>query len=337
MIAKMNGLEKIRDRTALCILFGLALVSSSCSYQGVRVRVGAVPSLYPIAILPNASNLGRHNFLENNGLVYTCRGGLVDIVHVRNAADFTKAFAETIFDRLMAGDESFSLRMREPSKYLVELEYPGYWQSLSLAEKERIASDLSVSLGAYICHVGATWHEILTWFGYKSTGIIPEFYSAFTVEDVFSNLLGSYLAEKVLNDNEHDFDKLLTEAIREELEKLGVQPRYAARQAAKQTRGKRNFDIGLGDGYVTPWLMSISGIPGCNGVRAESYPVPDTDILCEYGFSMVLEIEPRELEKGRLLKVAGKRRTINPETDFPVIMKYVLKQAVSRYGYDVST
>ncbi len=80
----------------------------------------------------------------------------------------------------------------------------------------------------------------------------------------------------------------------------------------------------------------ISAHRGLEWAEPEPRPVPTTDILSKYGFSMKYEIEPREWEKGRILKVAyeGKKgQNIQPDKHFPVLMDYITEQAVEKYGY----
>ena len=49
---------------------------------------------------------------------------------------------------------------------------------------------------------------------------------------------------------------------------------------------------------------------------------------------MQLEIEPREWERGKVLKVAGKNKIIEP-SDFVKIMDYIREDAIKRYGPEV--
>ena len=53
-------------------------------------------------------------------------------------------------------------------------------------------------------------HEILTWHGFRCVGFLPEFLSAFSWEDSFSNLLGTVVASKALRDTEHPYDEAMT-------------------------------------------------------------------------------------------------------------------------------
>src|SRR5512139_4039149 len=63
---------------------------------GPRIRYGA----YPTVILGTpwaGEKLGTHGYYfrpsERNGIAYTCRGGHIDIMHVRIAADWTAYLA----------------------------------------------------------------------------------------------------------------------------------------------------------------------------------------------------------------------------------------------------
>ena len=183
----------------------LALALPSCGSHGIRVRMGSLPYF---TTFRNISDLGKHNSTEKLGQIYTARAGAIDIDHLRKSADFTRYYSEMMFSDLMKGTEDFSIRMREPSQYFIKLNYPDYWNNISQSLREKVAKDVSISIGSHLTYTGATWHEILTWFGWKSTIIIPEFDSAFSCEDNFSNLLGVYLAEKVLREDKNNFSNL---------------------------------------------------------------------------------------------------------------------------------
>jgi hypothetical protein len=301
-------------------------------------------------------NLGPHgyrfNWSENNGIVYTCKAGHVDIAHIRKNVDWTAFLAAKTLETLRRNETDFSFKLREPSLYFVQLAYPENWKDLSESEKENIAYDISIKLGQYLAYTATTWHEILTWYGYKAIGFFPEFPSAFSWEDTFSNVLGARIGGMALRDTEHGFNEAVTLILDRELEKLGVQPRLTAIRAAQKVRGLwfstallfcvdimgRNFDIGLDDGSVTAWI--IPSVSGCEGAEAQTYPVPNLDFLSEYGFSVKLEIEPREWEKDKILKVVypnakERENRIEPIVHFASIMDHIKAEAAEKYGYDV--
>jgi hypothetical protein len=295
----------------------------------------------------------RFNFWEKNGIVYTCKAGHVDIAHLRIGADWTAYLAAKTFECLMQDDTGFSFRLSvEPSRYFVRIMYPANWQDQPQEDKERIARDVSIKLGQYLAFSATTWHEILTWFGYRCIGVIPEFPSAFSWEDSFSNLLGTRLAASILQDPEADFDKEMTLAIDRELERLGAQSRHTARWAAEKMRGqwfsgqllflvdtkRRNLDIGLDDGRVSPTI--VPDLSECKGAEVQSYPVPDLDFLSEYGFSVRLEIEPREWEKNKILRAAypdgqNAGRRLEPAIHFARLMYHIQQDAVENHHYSI--
>jgi len=318
-------------------------------------RIGCYPSPTLSTHFLDRKELGTHgyrfNWSEKNGIVYTCKAGHIDIYHLREAADWTAYLADKTFEHLEKNETEFSFKLKEGSLCFVKLAYPENWKDLSQNDKEHIARDISIRIGQYLAYTAGTWHEILTWFGYKSRGFYPEFPSAFSWEDNFSNLLGSYIAVPALQDTEYTFDEAMTLALDRELVKLDVQSRHVARGAAEKVRGiwysgdflffvrmkKRHFDIGLDDGFVTPVI--VPGVCECEGAQTQSYPVPTIDSLSEYGFSMEVEIEPKEWETHKIQSVVypddkERKNRIEPDKHFASIMTYIKKDALKRYGYD---
>ena len=254
-----------------------------------RPRMGSYATSTMGTTFLGPEELGPHgyeyNWSEQNGIVYTCKGGHIDISHTRKAADWTAFLAARAFDRISRNKRGFTFKMREPSVYRVELSYPENWQDLPQAEQDRIASQVALALGPYLSYAANTWHEILTWFGYGSIAIYSEFPSAFSWEDTYSNLLGTHIAAEALRDTERSYDKAVTLALDRELKNLGIQKASAARRASEKMRGlwfsgdwlffvhtkSRNFDIGLDDGLVTPRL--VPSVSECRGAVAQPYPV----------------------------------------------------------------
>ncbi|MHC4165619.1 MAG: DUF4056 domain-containing protein [Planctomycetota bacterium] len=318
-----------------------------------RGRTGSRPCSRIGTSFPDPERLGPHGYSytwsEKNGIVYTCKAGFLDIAHVRGAIDRTAFLATKIFHKLQKHETEFSFKLAEPSLYFVQLIPPEHWNDLSQKEREDISRDISIRLGQYFAYTACVWHEILTWFGYKSVGFFPEFHSAFSCEDTFSDLIGSHIGALALQDTEHEFDRAAALALELELKNLGAQTRHTAMCAAKMVRGqwfsgglifvdtkRRNFDIGLQDGHVTPWIVPT--VSGYGTTKVQSYPAPNPDFLSEYGFCLKFELEPREWEKGKILKIVypdarKRRRRFEPITHFAIIMDYIKKDAVRRFGY----
>ncbi len=351
----MLGLTKHLRKTGRLILTASIAMSIAFVYgcnggDGPRVRLGTYPTPTPGTRYLDINNLGKHSYenslSENDGIVYTCRGGHVDITHVRISADYVRYLNNKIRRCLMNNDSEFTFKFNvEPSTYYATLQYPPTWKTLSHKDKEQIADDVALELSQYCTYTMTTWHEVLTWFGFRTVPLWSEEPSAFSWEDVYSNLIGVRLGAQALQNKEHNFNEAMTILLKKELENLQVRSRDTARQAAEKMKGEwftgfvlvdmkeRNMDIGLDDGFVTPTL-----VPGiCDGAQPQSYPVPTLDKFNEYGFTMDLTIEPKEFERGKILKLIypnGGEKRIRPAEQMPIVMDFIKKEALEK-GYDV--
>ncbi len=318
-------------------------------------RVGCFPSPSLGTRYLDPCNLGVHgyrsNLEERGGIVYTCRGGHIDVTHVRKAADWAAYLAYQTRRALLLNVRRFSYTMAEPSKYHVQITYPKDWASRPPQRKRETAEKVANELGQYFAFAGTTWHEILTWFGFKSIGFYSEFPSAFSWEDSYSNLLGTHLAGRAMADPNHEYAEAMTLLLESEMRVLQAQPSITAWRAGEAVRDwwfvgnfffcdmvKRNFDIGADDGFITPWL--VPGIDACEGREPKSYPVPDLRAVKKYGFSVTLEIEPREWEKDKILRAIyrdpkTRRRRLEPAQHFGPLLETIRAQAIELYGPEV--
>jgi hypothetical protein len=287
-------------------------------------------------------------FFEKNGIAYTRRGGHIDVIHLRIAIDWTAYLTAKSYRHLMRGDPGFTCKLAvDRSRDYVRITYPPGWDSMSEEDRSPIARQVASAMGPYLAFTMVTWHEILTWYGFKCVGLPVEFASAFSWEDSYSNLLGTIIGARALQDTRHSYNKAVAIAIEEEMERLGIQPAHVAKQASASVRGdwytgglavfvdmkKRNFDVGLDDGYITPTL--VPGVAGCEGAEPLSYPVPTLDVLYKYGFSVAVEIEPHEWERGKILRTVhedASERRVNPEQHFAKIMDHIRWEAAAMYG-----
>ncbi len=308
-----------------------------------RIRPGSYPTADHAVGFIGPEDLGPHRYwldaAEGNGILYTCHAGHIDIAHVRKAADWTGFLAALTFEHLRRHQTTFVCKSREPSRYFVELTYPRDWDSRSVAEKERVARDVSRQLGQYLAYTAMTWHEMLTWFDFRPKGYESDRQSAFSWEDSYSNLLGTCVGAAALQDQDHTFSDAVTQVLREHLESLGPQPAAVSRQASEAVRGdwysarwfspvirKRNFDIGLDDGQVTPCLLP--SVSACADAEACSLTAPTLDGLARYGFSVAVKIEPRVWEQDKIFKALyGNRKpatkTLDPSIHFALLIDHM--------------
>jgi hypothetical protein len=342
----MSSVVKMKQSIVMVSIVLSLIVVAGCSVNGSpRPRMGS----YPASALPtkflDVNNLGNHSYgmglSENNGLVYTAEGGHIDIAHLRIAADNTRYLYGRVRQCLLNNDPEFTFKLNvEPSTYHADIQYPSYWQTIPQDYREKIADKMSLEMSRYFTFTMTTWHEVLTWFGYKCVFFLPEKSSAFSWEDIYSNLLGTQLGAQALQDDRHDYNRAMTILLKEELLALQAQPPRVAKQAAREMvdnlrhiNRTRNTDIGLYDGLVTPTLAT--GV--CKDAQPKSLPVPALDEVHKYGFAINLEIEPREFERGKILRIIypqGGRKTVSPAEHLPIVMNYVEKDAMKN-GYAI--
>lgn len=314
-----------------------------------RIRIGRYASPSVGTVFENPDDLGRHSYSGGSGgkkgIVYTCKAGHVDLAHARKSADWAAYLYRNFSDRLKKKETKFSFKFREPARYYVELTYPPNWDSLPRTQKDAIILDCAATLAQYGAYTGTMFHEMLTWFGYKSTGLWSEFPSAFAWEDSFSDLFGTHVAGKAIRDTRHSYDDAMTIALDNELKMLGVQPRKVAIEASKSVHGQwyagdfawinmkaRNFDTGFDDGSITPWL--VPGLTQCRGAKPQPYPAPRLDDIRKYGFKVKFELAP-SAAKGKVLRIvwpdkSQRQSRIVPDLHFTKLTDYILKDAAKR-------
>ena len=187
-------------RLRACCAFGYDLKTA--------VGGDVLPTLVPNVVAPYA--LGRHSYLEpvenaeRNGIVYTCRGGFIDVSHVRDYADQVRWLYGELLP-VLGSAVTLSLPAEGGPRTLVLRALPvpadpKARAALALRLAQRIAWDLSL------------WHELATWYDVRSVPIFSEQLSAFSPEDLYSNLVGITLgAEAVAAGESYDaaLDRLL--------------------------------------------------------------------------------------------------------------------------------
>ena len=294
------------------------------------------------------NNLGKHRHGKGSrdkiGMLYTSKGGYIDLGHVRESADRTFYASKITLENLIKGEKEFSFRMIESAKYIVKINYPDYWNKIGKDKQEKIAKEVSIDLGAYLSRISTIWHEIITWYGYSYVKLFSEQVSSFSWEDIYSDVLGAKLGALALRDPARSFDDSMTLLINKALKILGVQSPEIARSATQKIEGKwftgvrypfitmkkRNFDVGFDDGVITPWC-----VPGiCPSAVRNLCPVPNLDRISRYGFSIELEIKPRELHKKEVLRIIypnGEGKRLQPEIHFPIIVEHIKNEARKKY------
>ena len=156
------------------------------------------------------------------------------------------------------------------------------------------------AVGEWIAFQLGVWHEIATWYGWASVRGFSEKASAFSPEDLYSNLLGIKLARAVGHrrqaSSEGLYNAAVTEWIDASLRKLGAVPKDVGRQATAAVDGlwwdsrtrlpdprlvlRRSFEF---EDPVQPWLVPPSRMSAelasalerhCGSADPEPLPLP---------------------------------------------------------------
>lgn len=186
------------------------------------------------------------------GHLYTKRGGIIDIGHVRDHADLARYLAVQVRLSLTGGAH-------------VTLSDEGGERTVEFAPQGVPPSpELCALLGARISYELAIWHEIVTLFNMQE-------YSAFSPEDNFSNLLGALVGFKATLDPDHAYDDAIDVALGGALLSLGVVSQRTTIDAVMYVKElwyryiggnllllRRHFDA---LSPVTPWLITDVEIP----------------------------------------------------------------------------
>lgn len=180
-----------------------------CCAFGYNIRAKLLGIPVPFFRLNNVvdpDNTGKHHYndswkstwttlaginSEHDGIIYTRRGGFIDLAHVRDTADNTLWLFSQIWPAL---GRATTIKMSdELGQRIIRL------RQFSPPENTLARYNLSVSLAAYLAFQLAVWHEVAQWYGFESVPGYPETASAFSPEDLYSNLLGARMATDILN------------------------------------------------------------------------------------------------------------------------------------------
>ena len=186
------------------------IIRTCCSF-GSDVSMTGIPFV-KYNDITCIEDIGPHQFLGNkeemNGNIYTHRGGFIDLGHVRDCADWTAFLSCYIIEEQKKGNEFDIILGREGGLKTLHIDLPkGFTKSQVYDLAGKITYDLSL------------WHEIATWFGVSYVPFVPERYSSFSPEDLYSNLLGINLGIQALN-SDKNYEDAMTDLISQTLKDL---------------------------------------------------------------------------------------------------------------------
>ena len=288
---------------------------------------------------------------ENNGLVYTCRAGFIDIAHLRLWADYTMFLTAWIGRHLDTGG---TLPIREEGgerRLVLKPVDPELRQDYTVRQ-------LTVPLAMWIAYQMSIWHEIVTWYGWSHLAMFPELASAFSPEDMYSNLLGIKISGSLIYErqveSERKFNEAMTVSIPLLLNLLGGQPGDVGNAAATYVDGvwwdstaklpskalvrKRYFDIG---NRIRPWRVTDmdGGAPpeiveACGESPRHSLSIEPSFAGQKLSERATLEIDVSDalVDAGFPLPRKGDRR-VTP-ADFPRLIEIVREANAEEFGPD---
>ncbi|MBW1296838.1 DUF4056 domain-containing protein [Aquimarina litoralis] len=187
------------------------IIRACCAF-GYDLKIWGIPFVSIDQVI-SIDDLNEHHYMgnkrEGTGTIYTTKGGFIDIGHLRDQLDWTRFIHATIINSKGKGEVILPLR-NEAGRKTLYLNIP-----------EQLNDHDSVLLAGKITYDLSLWHEISTWFGASTVPFISEKFSSFSVEDVYSNLLGIHIGMKTLR-SKQPFNKTATEVIASTLDSLGV-------------------------------------------------------------------------------------------------------------------
>ncbi|MEO1625893.1 MAG: DUF4056 domain-containing protein [Bacteroidota bacterium] len=187
------------------------IIRTCCSF-GSDMKVMLLPGV-KINAITSLDLLGPHHYLghpkEGNGIIYTRKGGFIDMGHLRDMADWTAY----LYTRIQ--------RAQGKGKVIQLLGHEGGPKNLHLNLEKPLSENDVLQLAGTIAYDLSVWHEIATWFGASSVPLVPERYSSFSIEDAYSNLLGVTIGMQALK-SELSYEEAMTKLIGQTLEQLEV-------------------------------------------------------------------------------------------------------------------
>ena len=324
--------------------------------QPPAIRMGALPfpgitSLWSAA---DPEDLGPHAYRgssawggrggeRSRGLIYTEQLGFIDVAHLRNTVDLAQHCRVRVRDAMYEGREGVTLKSAEPSLYHVTWSWPKDWSTMGDDERRALIEAWSLRIGLQVAHRMATWHEVITWYGYKGWLLFPETRSSFTWDDSTSHALAMRVAGLAMSARPGSgFDAVATEALTRSLREAGAVGPAETLSAAEAVEGwwwdghqpvKRLLDFGVVGHPPEFWLSDGRVVQG--GVGSWYAPPGMADVAGRDLEGLVrVRIEPNIGVAKAITRSIGLEdgAWLEPERDFPRLRSVVLRQMEERLG-----
>lgn len=300
------------------------IIRTCCSF-GTEVKVAAVP-LKKVTNITSLEEIGKHHYLgdkaEGNGIIYTEKGGFIDLGHVRDCADWT-AYLFNFIQHVQ----------QDTMPINKNLGHEGGSKTLALQIPNELDKNQMVALAGRIAYDLSLWHEIATWFGSSYIPMIPEGYSSFSPEDLYSNLLGVTIGMEAIK-SELPYEEAMTKIIAATLVDLNaVESQTATYEAMKSvedlwwTRYKRlpskkillrRYLVNT-DNFLLPWLIPTNDLASNDAIIPHQLQIPTPKSgLYQLNFRLNYKFPFKEIFPFR-----EKRRIT--QLDFPALVTYIIQ------------
>lgn len=299
------------------------IIRTCCAF-GTDLKVSIVP-FYRYSMLTSVETLGAHHYLgnksENNGILYTKRGGFIDFGHLRDIIDWT-AYLYNLEKKSQHEGEVFVHLGFEAGVKSIAIKIPASEKEENLLlVASRIAYDLSI------------WHEITSWFGASAVPLVSEKFSSFSVEDAYSNLLGSKIAIEAIQ-SELPFEQAVTEIIKRTLRELEAvstkEETYQAMEAVREIWWTRKRHLPNNKVMIQRQLgvypvispMLVPGLESKTGTPFKiSVPEMTQDGIALSEFYTLTIIKNNKIPVKRIFSDRPDRTVT--QNDFPRIINYI--------------
>jgi hypothetical protein len=243
------------------------------------LHLGAAHVPITMGIVTSPRLLGPHSYAgdtasrEANGIVYTRRGGFIDTGHMREYADLTARLIVQLRPLLARGEGSLRLRPRDGELVV----------RVTSRVSEATLGSTSSRLAQRIAFQVSIWVEISQHYGHTVMRGAEEYFSSFTPEDLYSNLLGTQLGASAFASS-MSYDRALDALLANRLAALEATSSAEARQVLDALAG-RWWQSG------TPWPAPKIPIAHSFDIGPRMMPMlPPADVAPPVKMPEVLEV-----------------------------------------------
>ena len=199
----------------------------------------------------------------------------------------------------------------------------------------------------------SVWHEIATWFGWSWSKTFPETASAFSPEDLYSNILGIRIAEALAHRRsgrtEDVYNRSVDGWLELLLEHLGPVPKSVGVETMRSVDGhwwdssrrlpdkeltlRRHMDI---DDSIAPWLVPAARAPDSlreicgDNPKLVAIANPDGVLSLKFSdwVSLQIEVDDNLAAQAPFTEIG---RSVT-QADFPRIIEAIREQNREEFG-----